>query len=156
MTKTAFNKSLDLLARQDYSKHKLTQKLLASGYEVDEIFQAISKLESKNLLNEKEYLRRKVNQLMAKGKSLSLILIELERENLSVTEDEITAFQLESGLDASHQIQSLIDKKCRYKNISEMNFEEKSKLKQKVLRFVLSKGHSLDDCRQYLDEVFNA
>lgn len=156
MTKTAFNKSLDLLARQDYSKHKLTQKLLTIGYEVDEIFEAIQKLEAKNLLNEKEYLRRRVNQLMAKGKSISLIQSELERENLSASEEDIRSLQQEAGLDASQQIISLIDKKCRYKNIGEMDHEEKSKLKQKILRFVLSKGHSLDECRHHLDHFFDA
>ena len=151
--KTAYIKCLDLLARQDYSKEKLTNKLIQTGYEIEEISEAIKKLEERKLINEHEYGKRKIQALALKGKHPSLIQIELEKENIFIEQSEIQDLVKEEGLDAHQQIIKLIEKKSRMKNISQLDSDTLFKFKQKILRYVLSKGHPYDETKALVEEI---
>ena len=73
-------------------------------------------------------------------------LFECEEEN-------IESIREEQFLTTEDMIDKLIEKKLRGKEIPEA-FEEKQKLKNKILRFLISKGHSFDHALPKLDSYF--
>src|SRR5690606_29079025 len=71
--KTCYQYSLDLLARRDYSKYKLTQKLRSREFTDEEIEDTIENLVKKNYLREEEYQRMRVQGMLIKGYANSFI-----------------------------------------------------------------------------------
>ncbi len=149
--KPVYNKCLDLLAKQDYSQSKLINKLLQNNYSINEISEAINKLKSLKLINEEEYAKRRVKTLIKKNYGKIYILEILEQEQTQVTEKLITQCFYELDITSKGQILSLIEKKA--KNIQiEADTHRKLKIKQKIFRYIVSKGHSQELTHQLIDE----
>lgn len=142
--KKAYTYSIRLLSQRDYSVYKMKQKLKERQFEMEEIEIVIDKLIEQNYLREEEYKRMRIKQLVVKGFANQYILKKLEQEHLSGTNEEIESLRAEQDLSSSDQIIRLIEKKLRYKEIP-TEFQAKMKLKNKVLHFLVSKGHSLSD-----------
>jgi SOS response regulatory protein OraA/RecX len=156
--KTAYNKSLDLLSRQDYSKSKLEAKLSSLGHEIEEINAAIRKLEDAKILDDLEYANRKVKSYISKGQGLKLISMNLEKEKILVDDYFVQEIYESLKIDTHQQIQDLIKKKCRYTDIGKFKTDDEIfKFKQKLIRFLTSKGHEFELCQQLAHEyTFNA
>jgi regulatory protein len=149
-----YNYSIHLLARQDYSEHKLRQKLRSKKdnlpHEVEEV---LEKLKGRGLLREESYRRLFIRKWMLKGESEDKIRSRGAMEKLVFEDDEFQRISEELGFGDQESLEKLIQKKLRSKDIPQ-NPEEKFKLRDKVLRFLISKGHSFDDAKKALKGYF--
>lgn len=154
-SKTAYNYSISLITRQDYSEYKMRKKLSEREYDEEEIDETIEKLFDQNYLREEEYTRQRIKGMLVKGYANRHILQKLKSEHLEPDESIINEIRSEQGFEVPSEVNRLIDKKLRYKEIP-TDYEGSNKLKQKVLRFLLSKGYSYqesnDGYNQYILE----
>jgi regulatory protein len=148
--KTAYQHAIYLLSRQDYSIHKMREKLRLKEFEDEEINTTIDKLLEQNYLREEEYARMRTKMLLTKGYSNTYVIQKLNSEKLSTTTDDINTLREEQGFLIDDEVKKLIEKKLRNKEIPEA-YEEKLKLKNKVLRFLISKGHSFHTASSQLN-----
>jgi SOS response regulatory protein OraA/RecX len=155
MNQRIYNYSIHLLARQDYSEYKLKQKLRSKKdnlpHEIDEV---ILKLKEKGLLREEAYRRLFIRKWMIKGEGEDKIRKRGAMEKLVFEEGEFEAIAAELGFTDDDSIEKLIQKKLRMKDIPK-DPKEKFKLRDKVLRFLISKGHSYEDAKTSIAPYFS-
>lgn len=155
MNQRIYNYSIHLLARQDYSEFKLRQKLRSKKdnlpHEIDEV---IETLKSRGLLREENYRRLFIRKWMMKGESEDKIRQRAGMEKLQFESEEFKSIEIELGVTEEDNIEKLIAKKLRSKVIPS-DFREKMDLKNKVLRFLISKGHSYDECKRALNKYLS-
>lgn len=154
MNQRIYNYSIHLLARQDYSEFKLRQKLRSKKdnlpHEVDEVLEA---LKSRGLLKEANYRRLFIRKWMMKGESEQKIRMRGAQEKLQFESEEFELVGKELGFSDEDSLGKLIAKKLRSKEIPS-DPEEKYKLRDKVLRFLISKGHGYDEAKKSLSHYF--
>lgn len=155
MNTRIYNYSIHLIARQDYSEYKLRQKLLSkpdnSREEVDEV---IAALKEKSLINEEAYKRLFIRKWMFKGESEDKIRKRGSLEKLSFDSEDFIRISEELGFTDEDSLEKLVVKKMRSKVIP-TDFKERLKLQDKVLRFLISKGHDYRDAKDELKKYFN-
>jgi regulatory protein len=155
MNQRIYNYSIHLLARQDYSEFKLRQKLRSKKdnlpHEVEEVIQ---KLNERGLLREENYRRLFIRKWMLKGEAEDKIRRRGAIEKLEFDDDEFQKISDELGFTDNDSVEKLIAKKLRSKDIPQ-NKEDKIKLKMKLLRFLISKGHSYDEAKHSLDKYLS-
>lgn len=149
--KKAFDYAIRILSLRDYSVHKMKQKLKERDCSPEDIEAVVEKLLEYNYLREEEYTRQRMKQLIVKGYANKVILQKLSHEHLNASEEEIESIRNEQDLGSYGQLSYLIEKKLRYKEIP-TEFEAKMKLKNKIMRFCLSKGYSYSEINQALSE----
>jgi regulatory protein len=150
-----YNYCIHLLARQDYSEFKLRQKLRSKPQNLPhEIEEALEKLKANGLLREESYRRLFIRKWMMKGESEQKIRQRGAMERLEFESEEFRNIAIELGFDDSDSIEKLVAKKLRSKEIPK-DPEEKFKLRDKVLRFLISKGHSYEEAKRSLQKHFN-
>ena len=151
MNTRIYNYSIHLLARQDYSEYKLRKKLRSKKdnlpHEVDEV---IAKLHEKGLLREASYRRLFIRKWMMKGESEDKIRKRGSMEKLNFEDGEFEEISRELGFTDDDSIEKLVQKKLRGKEIPTDKLE-KNKMREKVLRFLISKGHDYSDAKKALD-----
>ncbi len=156
MNQRIYNYSIHLIARQDYSEFKLRRKLRSKKdnlpHEVDEV---IEKLKANGLIKEESYRRLFIRKWMMKGEAEDKIKKRGAMEKLLFTSEEFRAIEIELGFTDDESLEKLIAKKLRSKEIP-TNPEEKFKLRDKVLRFLISKGHSYEEAKKSLGPHFNS
>lgn len=156
MNQRIYNYSIHLIARQDYSEYKLKRKLLSkpdnTPEEVDEV---IAKLREKKLINEENYKRLFIKKWISKGESFSKISMRAKAEKLELSLEEFKLIEDELGIKEGESLENLIHKKLRMKEIP-ADFQERQKLKEKVLRFLISKGHDFGDARLGIENYFRS
>ncbi len=154
MNQRIYNYSIHLLARQDYSEFKLRQKLRSKKdnppEQVDEVIEA---LKSRGLLREENYRRLFIRKWRMKGESETKIRQRGALERLEFSDEDFKNAGSELGFEDQDSLQKLIDKKLRSKVIPR-EYEERLKLKNKIIRFLLSKGHAYEDCKKALQYYF--
>lgn len=150
MKSTAYQYALYLLSAQDYSEYKLRQKLRLKQFEAAEIDETLQKLIEKNYLREEEYKRLLARRWIAKGYSDSMIKRRGEQEQLTFTSDELLALRSDMDRSAEDTIDLLVQKKMRGREIP-ADREGKQKLREKVSRFLLSKGYGWDEVKKAVD-----
>lgn len=152
MNQRIYNYSIHLLARQDYSEFKLKQKLRSKkdnlSHEVDEVIEA---LKSRGLLREENYRRLFIRKWMIKGEAEDKIRKRGALEKLEFTAEDFRQAEEELGFSDQDSVEKLIAKKLRSKEIP-TDFAEKQKLKDKVLRFLISKGHDYSEAKTHLNK----
>lgn len=156
MNQRIYNYSIHLLARQDYSEFKLKQKLRSKKdnlpHEVDEVIVA---LKSRGLLKEENYRRLFIRKWMFKGEAEDKIRKRGSMEKLEFTSEEFRQVEEELGFTDQDSVEKLIAKKLRSKEIP-TDFAEKQKLKDKVMRFLISKGHDYSEAKTHLNKYLAA
>ncbi len=152
--KKAFDYSIRLLSLRDYSIYKMRQKLKERKFDADDIEIVINKLLEYNYLREDEYKRIRIKQLLVKGYANNYIIQKLEQEQLFVDDSNINEIRDTQDLGSSKQIQYLIEKKLRFKEIPS-EWEAKQKLKNKVINFLISKGYKYADVQSYIKEYIS-
>ena len=154
MNQRIYNYSLHLLARQDYSEYKLKKKLLSKpDNTIEEVNEVIEKLLEKKLLNEENYKRLFIKKWIYKGESFSKISMRGKAEKLEIFLEDFQAIEEEMGIKEEDSLESLIHKKLRSKVIPN-EFPQRQKLKEKVLRFLISKGHDYSDAKDGIEKYF--
>ena len=149
MNQTAYQKSITLLAKKDYSHAKLTEKLLKFGFDELEVQETIQILVDKKFLNEDEYIRGKVIASLKRNYSNKYIIHKLEAESLSISTEIINQVRDEIKLSEYDQIKYLINKKMAHKKI------ESQSLKMKISSYLNSKGFDYYDYSDLLDKAIN-
>jgi SOS response regulatory protein OraA/RecX len=151
-----FNYSIHLLARQDYSEFKLRQKLRSKKdnlpHEVDEV---LEKLKERGLLREENYRRLFIRKWMLKGESEEKIRRRGSMEKLEFESEEFISASLELGFSDEESLEKLITKKLRSKEIPS-DYQSRAKLRDKVMRFLISKGHSFEEAKKALNQHFKS
>jgi SOS response regulatory protein OraA/RecX len=152
MNKRIYNYSIHLLAKQDYSEFKLRQKLRSKKdnlpHEVDEVIQ---ELKNKQLLREDNYRRLFIRKWMIKGESKDKIKLRGASEKLHFDEQEFQNLSNELGISDRDNLTKLLEKKLRFSTIPK-DFVEKQKMRDKILRYLISKGHDYSDAKSALEK----
>jgi regulatory protein len=112
----------------------------------------ILKLKENGFLREENYRRLFIRKWMLKGESEDKIRRRGFLEKLEFDEDEFRHIEKELGFDESESIEKLVLKKIRSKEIPK-DPQEKFKLRDKILRFLISKGHSYEDSKKILVKI---
>lgn len=147
-----YNYCIHLLARQDYSEYKLRQKLRSKPQNLPHMIdEALNKLKDKGLLREEAYRRLFIRKWMMKGESEDKIRQRGAMEKLKFESEEFQNVIAELGISEDDNIEKLVAKKLRSKEIP-TDFAERQKLKEKVLRFLISKGHDYSDAKKVLSQ----
>jgi SOS response regulatory protein OraA/RecX len=147
-----YNYCIHLLARQDYSEYKLRQKLRSKPQNLPHMIDdVLIKLKEKGLLREEAYRRLFIRKWMMKGESEDKIRKRGAQEKLTFDSEEFRSIEIELGFTDEDSIEKLILKKLRSKEIPQDRMEL-MKLKDKVLRFLISKGHDYGDAKSSLDK----
>ena len=149
--KEAYNYSIYLLSKRDYSKYKLTKKLNSRKYTKETIEKVIQKVIDQNYLREEAYTNMRIKSLLYKGYANFFIKQKLAEEKLTVDDHLIDKLREENHMPNDESINYLIDKKLRYKEIPS-DKEAFFKLRDKVIRFLISKGHNYQDAKSALSE----
>lgn len=156
MNKRIYNYSIHLLARQDYSEFKLRAKLRSKKdnlpHEVDEVLEA---LKENGLLKEDNYRRLFIRKWMMKGEAEDKIRKRGAQERLLFSAEEFQLVEQELGFNDEDSIEKLVAKKLRSKEIP-TDPAEKQKLREKVLRFLISKGHDYSEAKNSLNKYLNS
>lgn len=152
--KEAYNYSIYLLSKRDYSNHKLTQKLKTRKYSKENIEKVIQKVTDQGYLREEAYTTMRIKTLLYKGYANYFIKQKLAQEFLEVDDARIDQLRGENHISKDESINYLIDKKLRYKEIPK-DKAEFFKLKDKVIRFLISKGHDYSSAKSLLEEYLD-
>jgi regulatory protein len=154
MNQRIYNYSIHLLARQDYSEFKLRQKLRSKKDNLPhEIEEVIQKLNERGLLREENYRRLFIRKWMIKGEAEDKIKKRGAIEKLEFDDDEFQKVSDELGFTDNDSVEKLLAKKMRSKEIP-LSTEERYKLRNKLLRYLITKGHSYDDSKSSIDHYF--
>jgi SOS response regulatory protein OraA/RecX len=153
--KAAYNYAIRLLAQRDYSQIKLTTKLKErmvkfDSYDLDDIEVAIEKVLKQGYLKEYLYIEARIKGLMHKNLSPTHIQQKLKQEQLNVEISKIDSIFYENEETEEQQIKNLIRKKSCGVNWEDLDDAAIHKKREKILRFLISKGHKYADCKQYL------
>lgn len=148
-TKKAFDYAIRILSQRDYSTHKMKEKLKKRGCNQDQITEVIERLNEFNYLRDDEFAGMRIKQLLYKGYSNTYILQKLTSEYLNASESQIEEVRAKCEMSQDFQIENLIQKKLRYKEVPD-DFKEKMKLKQKVTAYLVSKGFSFEMINNHL------
>lgn len=150
-----YNYCVHLLARQDYSEYKLRQKLRSKPQNLPHMIdEALKKLKERGLLREESYRRLFIRKWMMKGESEDKIRKRGAMERLEFQSEEFETVSKELGFTDEDSIDKLVTKKLRSKEIPKDPIE-KRKLQDKVLRFLISKGHDFGEAKKALAPYFS-
>lgn len=135
---SAYDAAIKLLCRKDYSRYKLSQKLLDKDYPLHEIEETVEKLVKQRYLREDYYIEARIKGFIRKNYSARYIQQKLAQEHLDVPIDKI--LHVFEGVDVTEQdqVKKLIEKKRL--SIGESENDE-FKIKEKIYRFLVGKGH---------------
>jgi len=152
MNQRIYNYSIHLLARQDYSEFKLRRKLRSKKdnlpHEVEEV---LVSLKTKGLLREANYKRLFIRKWMMKGEGEDKIKKRGHMEKLEFEENDFEDVARELGFTDDDSLEKLVSKKLRAKDIP-TGRKELQKLRDKTLRFLISKGHSYEEAKKSLNK----
>ncbi len=147
-SKEAYSYLIKLLTKRDYSEYKLKQKLRERGFSAEDTESAIQKVKDKDYLKEENYTEARVKGLMHKGMSPSYIQQKLREEKIELEINSIIDIFTEYDYCTERQIKYLAEKKLRFKTIT-----DKYKTRDKVLSFVLGKGHEFSESKSIIENI---
>ncbi len=152
--KAAYLYAIKLLTKRDYSKHKLQLKLKTRGYDEEHIQDAVDEIIEKGYLKEETYTTARVKGLIHKGLHPSFIQTKLEEEHIQITIEEINEVFKEYKVTTRDQILTLLSKKMRSIDF-EKDQERMDQLRFKLIRYILTKGHDLEEIKFLFDELIS-
>lgn len=154
--KIAYKYSIRLLSRRDYSRFKLEQKLRDRGYDRNLIDELLEELIESKYLREENYIESRVKGLIRKGWSFEKVKYHLEREKCSIQFSEIGEICKEAGIQTDEVIENQIQKKWDSSvDLNNMDYETLKKKKDKVLRYLVSKGHQFSSSKAALERFLS-
>lgn len=152
VSKKAFNYAIRLLSRRDYSKFKLIQKFKEKGFPPEIHDEIIDKLIEMKYLNEDEYKLARIKGFIRKGYSSDSIVLKLKQEKCFATSDEILNIFHELETNDDLIATEIVHKKYRLEKDFSSNPE---KLRNKVIRYALQRGHSFSKINHILEQINN-
>ena len=131
--------AMDYLSRREHATYELSQKLLAKGYESEDVSAALSRLSTQGLLSDERFTEAFINQRINRGSGPLKIRAELRQKGIS--DAMIEAFLDERNKQWRKSAQAVRNKKY--------GLEQPSDLKEKArqTRFLQSRGFSSEHIR---------
>ncbi len=152
LSKKAYNYAIRLLGKKDYSIYKMKQKLREKGYDKEIREDIVRELLEKNYLREDLYIEARIKGFIRKGYAPNVILYRLSQEQCHTTQEHIDSILQDLGLGREVQLRETVEKKLR---LDGDFVKDKEKLRQKVLRYCISRGHSIGDASRVYSNVYS-
>lgn len=130
---------MDYLSRREHATLELTQKLLAKGYDENDVTAALARLSEQGLLSDARFTEAFINQRITRGSGPLKIRAELRQKGVS--DAMIAEFLDERDPLWRESAQAVRSKKYG----SELPSDLKEKARQS--RFLLSRGFSTEHTR---------
>lgn len=131
--------AMDYLSRREHAFHELSQKLLAKGYESEEVSEALIRLSTQGLLSDERFTEAFINQRINRGSGPLKIRAELRQKGISDA-------MIEQFLDERDEQWQESAKAVRNKKFgSVLPLDLKEKARQS--RFLQSRGFSSEHTR---------
>lgn len=133
-----------LLAKCPYTEKELKEKLTKDHYPQKLVDMAVSKMKDLSYINDEDLALRYMELNRAK-KSTRLIMKELEQKGVD------KGILDEMPVDESNEdvLEALAEKKCKGADLSDI------KQKNRVYRFLLSRGFSFEEVSAILEKIIN-
>ncbi|HLE11877.1 MAG: hypothetical protein A2504_06810 [Bdellovibrionales bacterium RIFOXYD12_FULL_39_22] len=143
--------AMSLLSRRDYSKVKLSQKLLNKGLERSLVDKIIAHMNDAGIYQEDNYTMAKIRLLVKRNLSVTLIKKTLAAEGITVTIEKINTVFSDCNISSKDQILSIISKSIRTNGIDSATIP--SAMRNKIIVALVTKGHSFSSFRSFLQEI---
>lgn len=157
----AYQYSLKLLSRRDYSSFKLRKKLNEKKFEANQIEAALEALVDKKYINDQSYYERKARRLLKKNYSAESIWRECNREKAPLSLEHVK--EIVGSEDGDEELKKEISKRLLKNNkaldklaTSAPQWERKkiiNKIKLKTLSPLIRKGHSFEQLSELYDAL---
>lgn len=131
--------AMDYLSRREHATHELSLKLLAKGYESDDVSEALQRLAEQDLLSDSRFTEAFINQRISRGSGPLKIRAELRQKGIS--DAMIEAFLNER--DMQWQESALAVRIRKYGSERPTDLKEKARQS----RFLQSRGFSSEQTR---------
>ena len=142
---SAFDCAMKLLGVRPYSEYELCQKLQQKGYQIKDVNAALVDCLRYGFLNDELYANDYANLLSSKGYGKYVIVRKLKEKHLS---EEFIQNALSQISTESDDAKRAFDFKIRMLK----NEKDPKKHREKLYRFMLTRGFSGDIIRQLYDE----
>ena len=141
----AFEYAMKLLGVRPYSEFELCQKLRKKGYEIKEINSALVDCSRYGFINDELFARDYAESLSAKGYGKFVIIRKLREKHIA---EELIEVALSVLADPMSDARRAFDFKIRMLKTE----KDSKKHREKLYRFMLSRGFTSDIIRQLYDE----
>lgn len=141
-----FKHAIKILARKDYSRSKLVQKLKDRECPKDEIDPVIDLLIEKQWFKEELYTEGRVKYFVRKGYHPKTIKTRLAEESVYTDMEFIFAVMNEQKVTIEDQVRDLIIKRLPVGDMPE-------RLPDRVMRYIVNRGHSFQDILNVFQET---
>lgn len=141
-----FKHAIKILARKDYSRSKLVQKLKDRECPKDEIDPVIDLLIEKQWFKEELYTEGRVKYFVRKGYHPKTIKTRLAEESVYTDIEFIFAVMNEQKVTIEDQVRDLIIKRLPVGDMPE-------RLPDRVMRYIVNRGHSFQDILNVFQET---
>lgn len=148
--KKCYQSAIKLIARKDYSKYKLKNKLLDKGFQSHLIDDLIDILVDEKYLREDYYKEARIKGMIYKDYHPTYIHQKMYEEKCPVTDQEIEDVLALVNTTELDLLTNLIKKKYRIMESLDSSKSDEQK-KEKILRFVASKGHCPHEARSIIN-----
>lgn len=143
--------AIKLLTKKDYSIHKLKTKLLSKEFQTEEVDEVIELLIEKKFLKENLFIEGRIISMMKRGYSPAYIQKKLNDEKCYPDLHVINEIYLSHGQSEDNQVRDLIEKRWRSAQLDELDEARLKKEKDKLTRFVISKGFEYSLARREIE-----
>lgn len=154
--KKLYNYGINRLSVRDYGRNELSKKMAKFQQDSDLINKALDKLEEQgylsderrtiSLLNQfsgRESINKTKNRIYQKGLSKDLVQEVIENRTVELEEEQESPEQITAS--------ELIEKKFRNFDVEK---DDLKKTKEKMVRFLASKGFKYDDIKKAMSKFF--
>lgn len=140
----AFNYTLNLIDKRDYTSKEIEKKLFAKGYNQNTIILTINKLKSLDMINDNNYADRYIKDSMnIKKQGKKKIFYDLYQKGIS--KEDLSSFEIDSEQEYDNAY-CLVQKK--YQSI-----KDKPNVKEKLFRYLISKGYDYEVAKKAINDI---
>lgn len=155
MKKKPLKYALYLLELRDRSVSEIRQKMKRKEYEAEEIDKTITFLIGKDFLNDERFAENYAKQLQNRRQGHYKIKLGLQKLGLpaEIIAAKISSISEDSEVEMARELgQEFLAKKFKPKG-DEDEFQIRRRKYDKLGRFLVSRGYSLDTVKKILDEL---
>lgn len=143
--------ALKIIERNYKTKKEMTKRLLEKGYALEEINETLKFLEEYNFINDESYAKAFIND-RTKTQGKQKIKYALKNKGVS---DEIIEEEL-SKLDMEKEKENANILALKKYNILIKRESDKYKLKEKIIRFLISRGYDYEVAKDAVNEMLKS
>lgn len=143
--------ALKIIERSYKTKKEMIKRLLEKGYALEEINETLKFLEEYNFINDESYTKAFIND-RTKTQGKQKIKYALKNKGVS---DEIIEEEL-SKLDMEKEKENANILALKKYNILIKRESDKYKLKEKIIRFLISRGYNYEVAKDAVNEMLKS